>query len=144
MALSDQLSRLAIRTKEVEDRVTAAEGKAEADLEREVNDARAAAQAQADMLRKSAESSKGKVSSWWDSMQHSWDDHLAAVKKDFDDRRTTLDLNAANRTAEQADDDASFAIDFAYAAVEEAEYAVLDAILAHKNAMSLAKQLEKG
>jgi hypothetical protein len=143
MAFSDQLTKLAIRAKEVEDRVAAAENKAQADLEREVNDARAAAQAQADTLRKSAESTKGKVSSWWDGVQQSWDDHLAAVRKDFESRRTTHDLMSANRAAEQADDDAVFAIDFASAALDEAEYAVLDAVLAHKNAVALANQLDQ-
>ncbi len=39
-------------------------------------------------------------------------------------------MKAAQRKADQADDDAAFAIDYTYAAIEEAEYAVLDAELA--------------
>jgi hypothetical protein len=44
----------------------------------------------------------------------------------------------AESNAENAEEDASFAIDYAYAAIEEAEYAVLDAALARKQADELA------
>jgi hypothetical protein len=40
--------------------------------------------------------------------------------------------------ADIAEDDAVFAIDYAYAAIEEAEYAVLDASLARVEADELA------
>ena len=140
MALSDQLSRLAIRAKELEDRAAAANEKGKADLEQDVRAARESAQAQAGALRKSAESSKGQISAWWDSVQRSWNDHLAAVRKSVDDRRAAHDLKAAQTAADQADDDAAFAIDYAYAAIEEAEYAVLDADLAHMEADELAKR----
>ena len=40
---------------------------------------------------------------------------------------------------EQADEDASYAVDYAYAAIEEAQYAVLDADLAHRHADGLAQ-----
>lgn len=41
---------------------------------------------------------------------------------------------AAQNSADLAEADAKFAIDFAYSAIEEAESAVLDAILAHEDA----------
>ena len=44
----------------------------------------------------------------------------------------------AELTAENAEDDASFAIEYAYAAIEEAEYAALDATLARMEADELA------
>jgi hypothetical protein len=72
-------------------------------------------------------------------VQRSWNDHLAAVRKSVDDRRAAHDLKAAQKAADQADDDAAFAIDYAYAAIEEAEYAVLDADLAHVEVDELAK-----
>jgi len=139
MALSDQLSRLTARTKELEDRVSAANTKGKAELEKDVKNARESAQSQADALRKSAEASKGRISAWWDSVEKSWNEHLAAVRKSVQDRKAEHDLKAAQRKADQADDDASFAIDYAYAAIEEAEYAVLDAHLAHLEADDMAK-----
>ena len=139
MAVSDQLTKLAARTKEFEDRAAAAKTKAKADLEQDVKEARESAQAQSDALRKSAETSRGKISAWWDSVERSWNDHLAAVRKNADDRRAAHDLKTAQRAADQAEDDAAFAVDYAYAAVEEAEYAVLDATLARMDADDLAK-----
>jgi hypothetical protein len=138
MAVSDQLSQLSARTKELENRAMAAGSKAKADLEQEVESAREAAQVQGDVLRQSAEARKGKISAWWDSVGRSWNDHLAAVRKDFDDKRATHDLKSAQRRADNAEDDAAFAVDYAYAAVEEAEYAVLDATLARMEADEMA------
>jgi len=138
MALSDQLSDLARRAKQVEDRVAAANAKTKADLEADVKDARESAQEQADGLRSKAQKGKGKLSAQWDGLQQSWHDHVAAVRKGAEDRRAAHDLKAAQRAAENADEDAAFAIDYAYAAIEEAQYAVLDADLAHREADELA------
>jgi hypothetical protein len=63
MAVSDQLTKLAARAKEAEDRAAAAQGKASADLEKDVEAARTSAQAQADKLRATAEEKKGKLPS---------------------------------------------------------------------------------
>ena len=43
-------------------------------------------------------------------------------------------MDRAQRRAERRADDAAFAVEFAYAAIEEAEYAVLDAELARMEA----------
>jgi hypothetical protein len=138
MALSDQLSSLAARAKEFEDRAAAAKAKAKSDLETEVKQARKSADEQGEALRKTAQEGKGKISAWWADVQHSWNEHLDAIRKHVADRRAAHDADAAQRAAESADEDAAFAIDFAYAAIEEAEYAVLDADLAHMEADELA------
>jgi hypothetical protein len=139
MALSDQLSDLAAKAKQVEDRVAAAKQNTKAELETDVNNARESAQAQADALHNKAEANKGKISAWWDQMQRSWHEHVAAVRKGAEERKAGHDAKAAQRAAEQADMDASYAIDYAYAAIEEAQYAVLDADLAHRHAEELAQ-----
>ena len=138
MALSDQLTQLAARAKEAEDRAVAAKTKARAELEQDVKTAREASQAQADQLRKTAEANKGKISEWWDGVQKSWNDHIATVRQKIDEKRAEHDLNVAQRDADNAEDDAAFAIDYAYGAIDEAEYAVLDATLARMDADSLA------
>jgi uncharacterized membrane protein len=137
MALSDQLSRLATRTKELEDRAAAANAKGKADLERDVRAAGEAAQAQADALAQAVDAGENRVSISWGNLQRSWSDHMAVVRQHIDDRRSSHDLHVAQRNAEQAESDASFAIDYAYGAVEEAEYAVLDATLARIEADEL-------
>jgi hypothetical protein len=138
MAVSDQLTRLAARAKKAEDRAAAAQGKARADLERDVENARKSAQAQADKLRATAEAKKGKLSVWWNDVQRSWDEHIERIRTDIENRRAEHDLDRAQTRADNAEDDAEFAVDYAYAAIEEAEYAVLDASLARIEADELA------
>ena len=137
MTLSDQLTKLAARAKEAEDRAAAAQNKARADLEADVKTARESAKAQADQLSKTVEDQKGKLSAWWARLQRSWDEHIAEVRRNIDERRASHNLEAAQREADGADEDAAFAVDYAYAAIEEAEYAVLDARLARMNADEL-------
>ena len=139
MSLSDQLTKLATRAKQLEDHASAATTQAKADLAQSVDSARTSAQAEAETLRKTAEAADGKVSDWWSGVGKSWNDHVATVRKNVDDKKADHDLKVARRTADQADADASFAIDYAYAAIEEAEYAVLDAALAHMDADELAE-----
>src|SRR5262249_17476614 len=139
MALSDQLTKLAARAKEAEDHAAAAQSKAQAELEQEVKDARASAEAKADQLRKNAEVDKGIVSDDWKDLQRSWNEHVASTRKYFEEKKAEHDLASAQRSAESAEEDASYAIDYAYGAIEEAEYAVLDATLARMNADELAK-----
>jgi hypothetical protein len=123
----------------LEDRAAAARAKAKGDLEQDVKRARESAQAQADTLRQSVEASQGRISAWWDSVQRSWNDHLAAVRKNVDEKEAAHDLKKARRIADQAEVDAEFAIDYAYAAIEEAEYAVLEATLARMEADEVAE-----
>jgi hypothetical protein len=130
MALSDELAKLAARAKQAETRAEAAKKKARTDLETDVSDARASASAQAEKLRETAEAGEGKVSDWWSGVQKAWSDHVDAVRADIGERKEKHDRAEARRAADDAQDDAQYAIDYAYAAVEEAEYAVLNAELA--------------
>jgi hypothetical protein len=140
MALSDELSKLSVRAKQAEDRTAAARTTTEDDLQKQVSDARASAQAQAKALKDSAESGKTKVSAGWDKVRKSWNDHVAGARKSVDDKSAAHDLKSAQKAADQADKDAAFAIAYAYAAIDEAEYTVLDATLAHMRADDLAKR----
>jgi ribosome-associated translation inhibitor RaiA len=138
MAVSDQLTKLAARAKEAEDRAASAQGKTRADLERDVEQARTSAMEQADKLRATADAKKGKLSVWWHDVQRSWDQHIEKIRADFEEKRAEGNVDRAQMRAENAEDDAAFAIDFAYAAIEEAEYAALDASLARMQADELA------
>ena len=138
MAMSDQLTKLAARAKQLEDSAAAAKTKQKSELEQDVKSARDSAEAQADSLRKHAEERKGKISAWWDQLQHDWNKQMKSIRKAFEKDRTEHDAKKAQRAAESADEDAEFAIEYASAAIEEAEYAVLDAELAHMHADELA------
>ena len=138
MAVSDQLTKLAARAEDDEDHAAAAQGKARADLQGDVENARKSAQEQADKLRATADAKKGKLSVWWNDVQRSWDSHIERIRSDIEERRAEHDVDRAQRRAENAEEDAAFAIDYAYAAIEEAEYVVLDASLARMEADELA------
>jgi hypothetical protein len=138
MALSDQLTKLATRAKEAEDHAAAATSKAKAELQRDVKNARASAEAKGDQLRKNAEADKDTLSDGWKELQANWNSHIASARNYFEEKKAEHDLTSAQRAADSAEEDAAFAIDYAYAAVEEAEYAVLDATLARMDAEELA------
>jgi hypothetical protein len=139
MALSDQLTELAARAKEVEDRAATAKKQAKADLEQDVKNAREAAQTQADSLHAHSEKTKNDISEWWTNLGRDWKSQIESIRREVDKDRAAHDLKHAQKVAERADDDAAFAIDYVYAALAEAEYAVLDAYLAHKEADELAQ-----
>ncbi len=138
MALSDQLTELAARAKQAEDRAAAARDKSKADVQADVETARASAQDRAKKLRESAEANKNKLSVWWYDLQRTWNEHVAKIRDDIEGKRAEHDKDRAERRAEHREDDAVFAVDFAYAAIEEAEYAVLDAELARMEADELS------
>ena len=86
MALSDQLSDLAARAKQLEDHAASAKQKGKAELEADVKSARDSAKAKADELQKRAEENKGKISAWWDSVQRSWHEHIAEIREKIEDK----------------------------------------------------------
>jgi|HubBroStandDraft_6_1064221.scaffolds.fasta_scaffold1062017_2 hypothetical protein len=134
MALSDQLSALAARAKEAEDHAAAAKQKAKDDLQEDVEVAHASAAARGDMLRKKAKDKQDAAAAGWDKVQRSWNKHLAAARTDLDNRKEVHDLKSAQRAADRAQDNAVWAVDYALAAVDEADYAVQSAILAQMDA----------
>jgi hypothetical protein len=134
MALSDDLTKLAARTKEAETRAAAAREEARADLEQDVSSARASAEEQAEELRQGVEEGKKGISSFGKDLQRSWNEHVAKIREDMDSKKAEHDVHMAQRRADDAEAYASYSIDFAYSAVVEAEYASLDALLARKEA----------
>jgi hypothetical protein len=141
MALSDDLSKLAVRAKEAEEHVAAAREKALAELEADRDAARAVSEQEAEALREMAEEAKGQVSDWWKGVQKGWNERIAKVRENIESKKTALDLHDAQLRADWAEQDAHFAIDFAYSAIVEAEYAVLDAALAK---MEVDERSKKG
>jgi hypothetical protein len=134
MALSNDLSKLATRAKEAEDRVGAARENTRSDLEAEVANARALGEQQAKDLRERAEQADTDISGAWKDVQKSWNEAIAGIRADIESKHEKSDAHHAEKRADRAEEDARFAIDFAYSAIVEAEYAVLDAALARAEA----------
>jgi hypothetical protein len=142
-AASDDLTKLADRAKEAEQRVAAAREKAKQDLEADLDYARGAGEEQAEAPRETAEKGKGRISDHWESVQEAWNKTTAKVREDAESRKTEHDLHKAQWRADWAENDAPFAIDFAYSAIGEAEYAVLDASLARMEADEQSEEAGK-
>jgi hypothetical protein len=138
--LSDQLTSMAERAKKAEDVVAAAQAKD-----------RAALEAQRDQLQSSIDEGKAKaeassaaaqqqVQSWWDETRSSVDNQFAALRAKRDEHRAERDLQRAERRADDAELDAADTVDFAMGVLVQAEYAVIDAVLARADADDLAQQ----
>ena len=77
MALSNDLSKLAARSKDAETHTAEAADKARTHLEHEVSAARASAEAQAESLRGTAAAHDADVANWWIAVRQSWNEHVA-------------------------------------------------------------------
>ncbi len=143
MSEPNGLSKLTNRAREAEQRAADAATQARTDLEKSVAASRASAEDQAAKLKETAASSKDKISGWWDEQQQAWNDRVTKVRKHLDEQKTTYDLVTLENQAELAESDAKFAIDYAYSAIEEAEYAVLDAILARADVNDAIARAER-
>ena len=100
--------------------------------------ARDLANAGAKELQAKTDAAGQQVSDSWADVQRSWSAHVAKARKDVDKRKAGFSASNAEDRAEWAESDAEMAIDYAYSAIEEAEYAVLDAILARREAEAVA------
>lgn len=138
MAASDKLYELAAKAKEAEAKLDAAKAEDRVALEAEVDAAKAAASAAAAALRNQGEAAGDSAASWWAGVQESWSAHVADLRSKIDERKAERGAEHAARRAERAEDYAIEAVAFAAAAFEEAEYAVLDALLARLEAGEVA------
>jgi hypothetical protein len=138
VSASEQLYKLADRAKQTEATIDHAKQESQAQLKARVQEARESSETQAAELRSGASGAKAKASKWWTDVQDDWTKHIDKIRKDVDNRKAEHDVTRAEHHAEHREDDAEAAVAFAYAAFEEAEYAVLDAILAREQADELA------
>jgi phage shock protein A len=135
MALSDQLGRLSTRAQEAQKRAADAHAKAREDLADDVDAARATSRAAAEKLSENASTSDA-----WSAAHDTWNRYVSAVHRTIDEANDEVNLAQARATADAAENDASYAIDYAYATIEQAEYAALHAEYMRQK----ANQLETG
>jgi hypothetical protein len=138
MAASDDLRKLSDRAKTAEDHAAAAKNQAGAELERSVTNVRNSAEAEAKKLQAKTQAAGQRASDSWGDVQTSWNAHLAKARRNVDQRKADFKASDAGDRADWAEWNAELTIDYAYSAIEEAEYAVLDAILARREAEEAA------
>jgi hypothetical protein len=136
--LSEQLNELAQRVKKSEDFVDEARAKNRAYLDDERETLKTSIADGKAQMRADAAADADETRSWWNDTRQSIDARIAELRSERDDHRAAHTLKRAERRAEDAEQDAAYAVDFAVAMLDEAEYAVADAVLARLDADELA------
>jgi hypothetical protein len=135
--LSDQLSDLSARAKNVENAVTAAQKEGHEKVVARTAEARASATAAVDKMKQSIKAARDAGSTKWGAMEAKLGADMEALKTRVSEKKRAIDTKIAERDAENAADDASFAIDYAIASIEQAKLAVFDAISARQDAEAM-------
>jgi uncharacterized coiled-coil DUF342 family protein len=136
--LSEQLTELADRVKKSEDFVTEARAKNRAYLDNERETLKTSIASGQAQISADASATDDKVRGWWNDTRQSINERVAELRAERDDHRAAHDLKKAEHRAEDAEQDAAYAVDFALAMLDEAEYAVADAVIARIDADELA------
>jgi hypothetical protein len=136
--LSEQLNELADRAKKSEDFVDAARAKNRAYLDEKRETLKTSIANGEARMDADAAAAQDTVRSWWNDTQQSIHARVAQLRAERDEHRAEHDLKKAERRAEDAEQDAADAVDFALAMLDEAEYAITDAVLARIDADELA------
>ena len=100
-------------------------------LKAKVDEARKKADDRAAELSAKTQATADKSDAHGQEIQSDWDQHREDIRRRIDDAKAAEDLETTERRAEWAD--ARDAVDFAANAIDEAEYAMLEAILARKD-----------
>jgi hypothetical protein len=138
MALSDQLTDLASRTKKLEDAAAAARAKNRAKLEQDREKLHSTMTSEAKSIKSSADKAGTDVSSWWAETTARMEQQRADLRAKVDQRRAERQVAKAERNAADAEDYAADMVSWAAYALDSAEYAVIDATIARSEADELA------
>ena len=106
MDASQGLAKLSHRAKEAEDHAAAAQNQAKAEVDKSAENARAAAEAHVQELRKGAAAASAQISASRDAMQESLANHMKQVRQSIDEKKGQLDAKHAASRADDAEADA--------------------------------------
>lgn len=127
--LSAQLADLSVRAKSAEDAVAAAQKEAHDKVVARTEQAHAATTAAIQKMDRDVKSANNDITTHWNALKakvsadmDAWNEKIAELKHDRSVKR-------ADNHAERLEWEASFAVDYAAAAIEQAKSAVLDAIV---------------
>jgi hypothetical protein len=137
MTAQDNFSELTDRINQAQVKVEAAARQGRDQLAAEVQQAQVSAEQKAEEIKAQAARSRDEAGAGWQTMKDKWQTHVAHLHDKTAGKKVELDQRKAGFRADAAEVYAENAIDFALAAVQEAEYAVLDAVLARADAEAL-------
>jgi len=128
--LIEQFDKISTAAKRANEKIRASEQQAREQVEADAANARDRASQAADHLKDRSRAAHDKASEHWQDLADKWNAHVAKIRKDLKKKKAEHDAKEMKAYAEMAEGHAFNAIDFAQAAVYEAEYAVLDALSA--------------
>lgn len=137
--LSEQLAELSVRAKNVEDAMAIAEKEAHDKIAARKEEARAVATAAVEKVGQEIQTIKDNTTASWNAARAKIDADINALKTNVAHVKHDLDVKQATSCADMLEADASFAIDYAIASVEQANLAVLDAVEARFEAEEAAR-----
>ena len=132
--LSEQLAELSVRAKHAEDAVAAAKKEAHDKVVARKEQARAAATAAAEKVNRDIQSAKDTATRSWSAVRAKISADINHLKADVAQKKHDLDVKMEEKNADELEWEANVAIDYAIASVEQAEWAVLDAVVARDDA----------
>ena len=134
MALSDQLAKLSVQAKSLEDSTRAAEQRDKERLAQREGEVKAKLDKVHAEVIADAQADADDVARGWQKMKRSVSDDFAALRESAGVRHAQHQAKHADRTADRAEADAEDAIEFAIFSLEQAEYYVLAAAQARIDA----------
>ena len=138
MTVSEGFDKLKEQIEEADRSIRAAASQDTAELKAMVDDARRSAEKHADELIVKSDEDAVQAERHWQDVQADWDAHIKRIRERIAAKKASFDADRAESDAEWAEADAIDAVQFASAAIDEAHYAVLDAVLARKDADVMA------
>ena len=132
--LSEHLADLSVRAKHAEDSVAAAQKEAHDKVMARKEQARAAAAAAAERVNNDIKSAENTATRNWNAVRAKVAADINSLKADVAQKKHDVNAKRAENYADRLEWEANVAIDYAIASVEQAELAVLDAIVGRADA----------
>ena len=132
--LSEHLADLSVHAKHAEDALAAAKKEAHDKVVARKEQARAAAAAAAEKVNNDIKSAEDTATRNWNAVRAKIAADINTLKADITHKKHDLDAKRAQNYADQLEWEANVAIDYAIASIDQAEWAVLDAIVARADA----------
>ena len=126
--LSEQLSDLSVRAKSAEQALDGAEKEAHDKIAARKEQAHAAATKAVEKVNQEVKSANDTATRNWAAMKAKIADDMNHLKADIAQKKHEHDVKRAGSRADRLEWEAGFAIDYAIASVEQAKFAVLDAV----------------
>jgi hypothetical protein len=131
---SEQLSDLSVSVKNAEDAIAAAQNQAAGMAQEREDEIRAAAAQRRETVDQQVADAKDSVNTAWNGITTHVQSDMDSLRTKIDVKRYEHDRGKAYERAEDAEESAVRAIDFALDSIDYAEVAVLDALTARQSA----------